>query len=70
MEEMINLFLENSSEENKANNTLITNFFNEYKNELILHLKQEEATLFPYAFELDNAFKTKTLSNNLTEKIQ
>lgn len=69
MENMINLFLENSSEKNKANNTLITNFFDEYKNELIHHLKQEEATLFPYAFELEEAVKTRHISQSLSVKI-
>ncbi len=69
LEEMLNSFLENSSIENKSNNKLITNFFEEYKNELINHLKQEETSLFPYTFELDEANKTKIVPSSTIEKI-
>lgn len=69
LEEMLNSFLENSSIENKSNNKLITNFFEEYKNELINHLKQEETSLFPYTFELDEANKTKIVPPSTIEKI-
>ncbi|MDA3816746.1 MAG: hypothetical protein PF486_05170 [Prolixibacteraceae bacterium] len=69
LEEILNHFLENSSNENKSNNTLITNFFEEYKNELINHLKQEERTLFPYTFELEEANNTKIVSPALINKI-
>lgn len=69
LEQMLHLFLENSSDKNKTNNTLITNFFEEYKNELVNHLKQEEHTLFPYTFELEEANKSKLVSAAQIEKI-
>lgn len=65
LETMVEQFIAYSSNENKANNELIANFFNEYKLELIRHLKQEEKHLFPYTRLLEDAFNMGNITNDL-----
>lgn len=70
LEAMVKQFIQYSTNENKVNNELIANFFNEYKLELIRHLKQEEKNLFPYTQELINTYSSKIVSNEILEKIK
>lgn len=69
LEEMVELFFQSSSIENKSNNKLIANFFDSYKQELIKHLNQEENYLFPYTIELEEALKSGVVSASLLSKI-
>ncbi|MDR1225896.1 MAG: hemerythrin domain-containing protein [Prevotellaceae bacterium] len=47
LERHFNLLMESASEKSKEV-LLIEKFFNEYKNELLLHLKREDQATFPY----------------------
>jgi regulator of cell morphogenesis and NO signaling len=70
LEAIINQFIEYSSPENKSNNTLIANFFKEYKKEFINHLKQEESYLFQYTKELELALFSGILKEETRNKIE
>jgi regulator of cell morphogenesis and NO signaling len=70
MEKMVETIIEQSSTENKVNNQLIANFFEEYKQELIRHLNHEEKDLFPYAYELERAIKSGIFQESTLEKIE
>ena len=70
LEAMVEQFIQYSSEENKSNNKLIANFFNEYKQELIRHLNQEEKNLFPYTRELENIYVSGNITGKIIEKIK
>ena len=69
LEAMVEKFINISSEENKSNNELIANFFNEYKQELIRHLNQEEKNLFPYTRELERIYASGEISAEILKKI-
>ena len=69
LEEMVEKFIKFSSNDNKHNNTLIANFFNEYKHELLRHLNSEEKNIFPYTIELVKALSTGKIHNELLIKI-
>lgn len=69
LEQMVQQFIDSSSEENKANNKLIADFFEEYKLELIRHLKHEENTVFPYTHTLEAALG-KGIPVELVKKIR
>lgn len=70
LEEMVEQFLHSSSNENKSNNELIANFFNDYKQELVRHLHQEDDHLFPYTTELEEALRLGQYSSKLISKIK
>ena len=70
LEKMVELIIEQSSAENKTNNQLIGNFFEEYKQELIRHLNHEENDLFPYAYELEEALETNLIKESTLAKIE
>jgi len=70
LEEMVQLFIQSSSEQNKANNRLIANFFESYKLELIRHLNQEESHLFPYTQKLEEAIESGYASTELLAKVK
>lgn len=70
LEEMVDNFIQSSSDQNKINNKLIADFFENYKQELIRHLNQEESNLFPYTKELEGALSTGTISEELIQKIK
>lgn len=68
LENLVNEIVKNSNPDNKNNNILIANFFEEYKIELIKHLENEEKTLFPYIFELEKAQKNVRAFEQLMQK--
>ncbi|MBN2262781.1 MAG: hypothetical protein JW735_07710 [Prolixibacteraceae bacterium] len=68
LEKMVNEIIENSKPDNKKNNLLIANFFEEYKTELIKHLENEEKTLFPFTIELERAQHNQQKLERLIEK--
>lgn len=70
LEDMVKRFIESSSDQNKANNTLIANFFESYRKELVKHLNQEESHLFPYTKELERAIESSVVSKDLMKKIK
>jgi len=55
--------------ENHKNIVLLNGFFNEYKEELRLHLEKEEKYVFPYILDIENAIRKKDISEDLYNKI-
>ncbi len=54
----------------KENVKLLLNFFDEYKNELSIHIKREEDVVYPYVLNIENAYETKKISNELIEQMK
>ncbi len=48
LDQHLTVFMHSASQENKSESALIENFFAQYKNELLAHLKREEEVTFPY----------------------
>ena len=48
----------------------VSNFFTEYKKELINHIRKEEDTVQPYVLEIEKAYNNKKLSRALYLKIR
>lgn len=69
LELMVQQFIDSSSEENKINNKLIADFFEEYKLELIRHLRHEESTVFPYTHTLEKVLRS-SIPPELLKKIK
>ncbi len=55
--------------ENYKNITLLNGFFNEYKEELRLHLENEDQYVFPYILSIENALNQKIIDDQLYQKI-
>lgn len=70
LEKMVEEFSLSSCEENKTNNQLIANFFDNYKRELVKHLYHEEDHLFPYTIELLSALDQGKVTLQLLQKIK
>lgn len=68
IERAIRLLVEQFGKENK-NLYLIRNFFEEYRDEIFRHTTHEDMVIFPYAFDVEKAFKTAALPPHLREKI-
>jgi regulator of cell morphogenesis and NO signaling len=49
---------------------LIDRFFNEYRNELEIHIKREENIVYPYVFMIEKAFQMKTAEVDIIDKIR
>jgi regulator of cell morphogenesis and NO signaling len=49
---------------------LIDRFFNEYKNELEVHIQREEDKVYPYVFMVENAFLKKDPSSDIVNHIR
>jgi len=69
LEKMVYEIIKNSNPDNKKNNLLIANFFEEYKTELIKHLENEEKTIFPFTIELENTLHNHESLELLIQKI-
>ncbi|MBE9468129.1 MAG: hemerythrin domain-containing protein [Bacteroidetes bacterium] len=54
----------------KDNVKLLFNFFEEYKNELLIHIKREEDIVYPYVLDIEKAYETKKISKELTEQMK
>ncbi len=55
--------------ESHKNIVLLNDFFSEYKEELRLHLENEDKYIFPYILEIENALRQKEISKELYDKI-
>jgi regulator of cell morphogenesis and NO signaling len=49
---------------------LIDTFFNEYKNELAVHIQREEEKVYPYVFAVEKAFISKNPGREIEESIR
>jgi regulator of cell morphogenesis and NO signaling len=49
---------------------LIDTFFNEYKNELAVHIQREEEKVYPYVFAVEKAFISKNPDREIEESIR
>jgi len=49
---------------------LVRNFFEEYKNELYVHVKLEERQVYPYVVDVYNAYHSGVLSDELRERMK
>ena len=54
----------------KDNVKLLLNFFDEYKNELTIHVNREEDVVYPYVLDIEKAYETKKISNELVEQMK
>lgn len=59
-----------TGDENAKNKSVLRNFFEEYKNEVIEHTGHEEKVVFPYILELEEAVKNNKATESLRKKIQ
>ncbi len=50
--------------------TLMKNFYMEYKQELINHVKKEEVTVYPYAIHVEECYKKNEISDKLREEFE
>jgi len=62
--------MEANCEVNGETLTLLHNFFKEYRNELVGHIKREEQVVYPYVMELDKALQTGHSTTDLLEKMK
>jgi regulator of cell morphogenesis and NO signaling len=56
--------------ENLKNIELLSNFFSEYKLELVNHLNREDAIIFPYISFLEETLKLKNFTSNVTQRVK
>ncbi len=69
LEEMIHKMASSiPSEKNKA--VLVKNFFTEYRTELEHHIMREEKKVQPYILEIEQAYLSNSLSDELHDKIR
>jgi len=68
IEELINKLKYKNNDDFK-NIIILKKFFLGYKDELINHVKHEEATVYPYAIELENSLKTNKIKSELIEQM-
>ncbi len=54
----------------KENVKLLLNFFDEYKNELTIHVNREEDVVYPYVLNIEKAYETKKISDELFEQMK
>ncbi len=69
IQEYIDKMEQNVKPENHKNITLLNGFFNEYKEELRLHLENEDQHVFPYILDIDNAMIRGEIDDELYKKI-
>jgi len=54
----------------KEHNFLMNTFFQEYKDELITHIKREDEQVFPYALEVEQCYLQKKSAESLPDKFR
>lgn len=69
IENRINLLIQHSQISSEEF-ILVKNFFEEYKNELYIHISLEEKKVYPYALEISEAYHNKKLSKETEKKIK
>lgn len=57
-------------DENIQSLQLLDKFFTEYRNELNIHIHREEQRVYPYVFEVENAYVSRQASPEIMDKIQ
>jgi len=57
-------------ENNETNKSLIKNFFSQYTNEVLEHTLFEEKNIYPYIIEIEDAYKSGNISDELANKIK
>lgn len=70
IEGMINNLIQKTSEVYKKQYQLMANFFQQYKNELIEHIENEEINVHPYIIEIDSAFQENTISKEIVTRVK
>jgi regulator of cell morphogenesis and NO signaling len=68
IENRINLLIQHS-QLNKEEFFLVKNFFEEYKNELYIHVALEEERVYPYMIAISEAYQKQSLSQHLKKEI-
>lgn len=68
IEKLINSLVYENEEDEKYIVTLKT-FFRGYKDELVSHVKHEEANVYPYVVELEKALNNKSVSQDLLDRM-
>lgn len=58
------------SEVDEESHKLLQKFFEEYKNELVKHIEEEEYHVYPYILNLENALSEKNVSTDLLSQIK
>jgi regulator of cell morphogenesis and NO signaling len=69
LEELIQK-LENNSRLDKNTFKLLKNFFLEYYNEFIQHIKREEEVVYPYVLKLEDAIESGEVSDELIQQME
>ena len=55
--------------EDREHNFLLTKFFGEYRNELILHIRREDEKVFPYALRVEQHYLDRSRESSLPQEI-
>jgi len=69
IETLIHRLKELSEKSQKEPVELIGKFFQEYKEEIIVHIQNEENDVFPYILTIDNAFAKKKVDNAIKKLV-
>ena len=69
MEEKIRFLMDGSGLSEKEVR-LVTNFFNDYKKDFMVHLSQEEEEVLPYVLELEKQSARETPDSDFIRKLQ
>lgn len=59
-----------STDANYQNIKLLSNFFDQYKVELIKHLDREDLAVFPYVISLEKAMEANKIEHELIQKVK
>jgi len=70
IEDSINEMKRLAPNEDIKNIKLISDFFQEYKNELVIHLDEEDSKVFPYIISLEKSLEMGVFDKELIRKIQ
>jgi regulator of cell morphogenesis and NO signaling len=66
---LLNQLAGNAETSNLQPLQLIDRFFNEYKNELISHIRREEDIVYPYVFSVEQSFLARNPDKAIVEQI-
>lgn len=70
IEKMISKLINEATPENKKQYKLVTDFFKNYKEELIEHIKKEEDDVHPYILKIDEAFLENRISAEIVNLVR
>ncbi|MBA7637687.1 hypothetical protein ES703_45333 [subsurface metagenome] len=69
IESLIGKLIEHSDTSQKKQMELIEKFFQEYKEELIIHIQNEENDVFPYILTIDTAFSLRKIDDTVKKLV-